>query len=157
MREGGYTINENIFQALLKMGNSPMKKDEPKVNEKTLPIKNEEPKENQAAVPSPISSSPASSSTPVPASSTSPSLSSTNPSPAPPSPAPQLQPQVEQPQNEQQFQAVPLVHVFNPNTQTWQYCPLPNVCQMFRMEGRYWQLEELLASSAGSYTPDDRR
>ncbi len=67
------------------------------------------------------------------------------PTPSALSPQPQL------------MQAVPLVQVFNPQTQSLQYCPLPDVCLTFRSQGRYWDLENLLATSAGSYTPDDRR
>ena len=52
---------------------------------------------------------------------------------------------------------LPLVQVFDPASRTYQYLPLPQVCETFRAQGRYWELESLLATSAGAYTPEDRR
>lgn len=57
----------------------------------------------------------------------------------------------------QEIHAIPLVQVYDGSSGTIQYQPLPDVCQMFRMQGRYWDLEQLLATSANSYTPQDRK
>ncbi len=45
------------------------------------------------------------------------------------------------------MQAVPMVQVFNPTARAFQYLPLPGVCQMFRAQGRFWDLEQLLSTS----------
>ena len=51
---------------------------------------------------------------------------------------------------------VPLVQIYNAQTQALQYAPLGVVCQELRGQGRFWDLENLLATSKGNYTPEDR-
>ena len=51
---------------------------------------------------------------------------------------------------------VPLVQVYTAQSQSLQYAPLGVVCQEFRAQGRFWDLEHLLATSKGNYTPEDR-
>merc|ERR1712142_1093969 len=51
---------------------------------------------------------------------------------------------------------VPVVPLFDGNPEQTQWYPLPVVCQMFRQQGRYWDLECLLEGSHG-IRPEDRK
>jgi leucine-rich PPR motif-containing protein len=52
---------------------------------------------------------------------------------------------------------VAMVQIFDSNSNTYQYWPLPHVCEIFRSEGRFWDLEQLVLTSRNGLRPEDRR
>ena len=53
--------------------------------------------------------------------------------------------------------AVPMVKIFDANVNQLQWAPIGTVCHTFRMEGRFWDLEQLLSTSGGNLRPEDRK
>ena len=53
--------------------------------------------------------------------------------------------------------AVPMVKIFDANLNQLQWAPIGTVCHTFRMEGRFWDLEQLLSTSGGNLRPEDRK
>ena len=43
--------------------------------------------------------------------------------------------------------AIPMVKIFDANVNQLQWAPIGTVCHTFRMEGRFWDLEQLLSTS----------
>ncbi|TRY73427.1 hypothetical protein TCAL_02200 [Tigriopus californicus] len=52
---------------------------------------------------------------------------------------------------------VSMVQMFDPATNTFQWFPLPYVCDMFRTQGRFWDLEQMLVTSRGNFKSEDRK
>ena len=64
--------------------------------------------------------------------------------------------QQQEPQQPVIPQMVPVVPLYDSSPEQSQWYPLPVVCQMFRQQGRYWDLECLLEGSRG-IRPEDRK
>ena len=52
---------------------------------------------------------------------------------------------------------LPMVQIYDANVGMFQWAPLTGVCQTFRMEGRFWDLEQLLLTSHGNLRDEDRK
>jgi hypothetical protein len=52
---------------------------------------------------------------------------------------------------------VPMVKIFDANVNQFSWAPVESICQTFRIEGRFWDLEQLLTTSGGSLRGDDRK
>ena len=50
-----------------------------------------------------------------------------------------------------------MVKIFDANVNQFQWAPIGTVCHTFRMEGRFWDLEQLLSTSGGNLRPEDRK